>query len=76
MGSDAPAQDSARHRTDHIVGLTVHAMATDRDECLEIGCDDYDSKPVELGRLLENPAPAWYRRGVGRNDWERVGTGP
>jgi two-component system, cell cycle response regulator DivK len=35
-----------------VIGLTAHAMATDRDRCLEAGCDEYDTKPVELPRLL------------------------
>jgi two-component system, cell cycle response regulator DivK len=39
-----------------IIGLSAHAMDGDRDKAMKSGCNDYDTKPVELERLLSKIA--------------------
>ncbi|HET6142559.1 MAG TPA: response regulator [Candidatus Acidoferrales bacterium] len=36
-----------------IIALTAHALVTDRTKAFEVGCDEYDTKPIEFGRLTE-----------------------
>ena len=47
-----------------VIGLTAHAMDGDRETCLAAGCDDYDTKPVDLPRLLEKMHAQLSRIGI------------
>lgn len=53
-GWEATKQVKAGEATRHIpvIALTAHAMAGDRDKALGAGADDFDTKPIELDRLL------------------------
>ncbi len=53
-GWDATRQLKASAETRHIpvIALTAHAMAGARETALEAGCDEFDTKPVELPRLM------------------------
>ena len=54
-GWEATRRIKAAPETQHItvIALTAHAMAGDRERAIAAGCDDFDTKPVEMSRLLD-----------------------
>jgi CheY-like chemotaxis protein len=45
-------KESPATRRIPVIALSAHAMSDDRDRALAAGCDDFDTKPVDLDRLL------------------------
>jgi CheY-like chemotaxis protein len=65
-GWEATRRLKADPATRHVpvIALTAHAMSSDRGKALEAGCNDYDTKPIELPRLL-GKIEALLARGAG-----------
>ena len=47
-----------------IIALTAHALISDREKAREVGCDDYDTKPVEFSRLTQKIEALLLAKGV------------
>ncbi len=67
-GWEATGLIKADPRTAHIpiIALTAHALATDRDKSIQAGCSDFDTKPVDLERLLGKIQACLLRKSMGK----------
>ena len=57
-------KSNAQTRGIPIIALTAHALLTDREKAQEVGCDDYDTKPVEFARLIQKIETLLVAKGV------------
>ena len=57
-GLDATQEIRAAENGHHIpiIALTAHALSSDREQCLAAGCDDFETKPIDMDRLLRKIA--------------------
>jgi CheY-like chemotaxis protein len=57
-------KSNALTRAIPIIALTAHALLTDREKAREVGCDDYDTKPVDFVRLSQKIDSLLVAKGV------------
>jgi CheY-like chemotaxis protein len=57
-------KSNAATRNIPIIALTAHALLTDREKARRVGCDDYDTKPVEFERLIQKIETLLVVKGV------------
>jgi CheY-like chemotaxis protein len=57
-------KSNAQTRGIPIIALTAHALLSDREKAREVGCDDYDTKPVEFSRLTQKIETLLVAKGI------------
>jgi CheY-like chemotaxis protein len=55
-------KDSPKSKGIPIIALTAHAMAGDKEKAFQAGCDDFDTKPIELTRLIDKMESALAKK--------------
>lgn len=52
-GATRQLKAASQTRTIPVIAITAHAMEGDREKALDVGCEDYETKPIDFARLLE-----------------------